>query len=184
MLVRRRERRLGKGGRGRKRGSANMPRRYGVYTKFFYFYLFFIFILIFHVLVAITRVCHRHGDTYLYHIVGTKISPPRVTGYMPASGLWRFRGTMTPSRSGQAAPLAAGHPATTSETDAPHVPRDPGRAYFAAHNVSDALGCGSGCLAPAVRHLWRGDCCLPCLSQPTRWSMPTPPGSCARRKEA
>ena len=31
------------------------------------------------------RVCHRHGDTYLYHVMSTKMSPPRVTGYMPAS---------------------------------------------------------------------------------------------------
>ena len=82
------------------------------------------------------RVSHLHGgDTYLHYIMRTKISPPRVTGYMPASGHWRFCGTMTPSRSEQAAPLAAGHPATTSETDAPHVPRDPGRAYLGAHNV-------------------------------------------------
>ena len=66
---------------------------------------FFVF-LIFHVLFAIMRAYHRHGDTYLYHIMSTKISPPRVTGYMPASGHWRFRGTMTPSRSKQAAPLA------------------------------------------------------------------------------
>ncbi len=109
------------------------------------------------------RAYHRHGDTYLYHIMSTKISPPRVTGYMPASGHWRFRGTMTPSRSKQAAPLAAGHPATRSETDvgmhpvtrppAPLFlcifpapagcflqPRCPykhssGRAYYGAHNV-------------------------------------------------
>jgi hypothetical protein len=37
-------------------------------------------------------------------------------------GHWRFRGRMTPSRSEQAAPLAAGHPATTSETDAGMYP--------------------------------------------------------------
>jgi hypothetical protein len=29
-------------------------------------------------------VGHRHGDTYLYHILVIKIRPPRVTGYMPA----------------------------------------------------------------------------------------------------
>jgi len=37
---------------------------------------------------------------------------------MPASGHLRFRGTITPFRSQQAAPLAADHPVTTSGTDA------------------------------------------------------------------
>ena len=68
-------------------------------------------------LVAKMGVGHRHGDAYFYHILVTKISPPRVTGYMLPSGHWRFRGTMAPSRSEQAAPLAAGHPATTSGND-------------------------------------------------------------------
>ena len=52
-----------------------------LYTKVFFI---FSFSLIFHVFVAIMRVCHRHGDTNLYHIMSTKLSPPRVTGYMPA----------------------------------------------------------------------------------------------------
>ena len=39
-------------------------------------------------------------------------SPPRVTRAIPASGHWRFRGLMTPSRSEQAAPLAPVIPRT------------------------------------------------------------------------
>jgi len=66
--------------------------------------------------------CHRHDGIYFYHDVSTKISPPRMTGLLPASGHWRFHGTMTPSRSEQAAPLAAGHPAPTSGTDAGSYP--------------------------------------------------------------
>ena len=58
--------------------------------SFFKFIRFFNFSC----LVAIVRDCHRHGDTYLYHILVTKIRPPWVTGHMPASGHWRFRGTM------------------------------------------------------------------------------------------
>jgi len=61
--------------------------------------------------------CYRHFGIYFYLDVSTKISPPRMTGLLPASGHWRFRGTMTPSRSGQAAPLAADLPAPTSGTD-------------------------------------------------------------------
>jgi len=64
--------------------------------------------------------CHRHKDISFYHILSIKISPPRMTGKLPASGHWRFRGTMTPSRSEQAAPLAARHT---------------GWAYFGAHNM-------------------------------------------------
>jgi hypothetical protein len=44
-------------------------------------------------------------------VKANKKGPPRVTRAMPASGHWRFRGTMTPSRSEEAASLAAGHPA-------------------------------------------------------------------------
>jgi len=61
--------------------------------------------------------CYRHGDISFYHNMSTKISPPRMTGKLPASGHWHFRGTMTPSRSEQAAPLEAVHPAPTSGTD-------------------------------------------------------------------
>ena len=71
-------------------------------------------------------VCHRHSDTYLDHIMSTKISPPRVRGYMPASGHWRFCGTMTPSRSKQAAPLAAGREDL----------REGGRAYLSVEGPS------------------------------------------------
>jgi len=45
-----------------------------------------------------------------------------MTVKLPASGHWRFRGTMTPSRSKQAAPLAVGHPAPKSGTDAGSFP--------------------------------------------------------------
>jgi len=51
--------------------------------------------------------CHRHDGIFFYYILSTKIRPPRMTGKLPASGHWRFCGTMTPSRSEQAA-LAAG----------------------------------------------------------------------------
>ena len=51
-------------------------------------------------LVAKMGVGHQHGDTYLYHILVTKIRPPRVTGYMPPSGHWRFRGMTGSKRSG------------------------------------------------------------------------------------
>lgn len=54
------------------------------------------------------KLRYWHGDICLYHIMCDKRSPPRVAGYMPASGHWRFRGTMTPSHSEQAAPLATG----------------------------------------------------------------------------
>ena len=89
-----------------------------IHEGFFYVFVF----LNVSCLVAIMRDCHRHGVIYLYHMLVTKIRPPRVTGYMPPSGHWRFRGTMAPSRSKQAAPLAAGHPATTSGTDAGMYP--------------------------------------------------------------
>ena len=35
-------------------------------------------------------VDRRHGDTYLYHVMMTKTSTPRVTGYMPTSGLMQI----------------------------------------------------------------------------------------------
>ena len=92
--------------------SSHQP--YGVFAKVYVNCPFF---FEFSCLVAKMGVGHRHGDIYLYHFLVSKIRPPRVTGYMPASGHWRFRGTMAPSRSEQAAPLAAGHPATTSGTD-------------------------------------------------------------------
>jgi len=34
--------------------------------------------------------CHRHKDISFYHILSTKISPPRMRGKLPASGHWRF----------------------------------------------------------------------------------------------
>jgi hypothetical protein len=83
---------------------------YGVYTKVYLNLFVFFKKSCFN---CHNIACHRHGDTYLYRIMSIKIRPLRVTGYMPASGHWRFRGTMTPSRVEQAAPLAAGHPATT-----------------------------------------------------------------------
>jgi len=74
-------------------------------------YVSFLLFLLFCCFNHHNEPCHRHKDISFYHILSTKISPPRMTGKLPASGHWRFRGTMTPSRSKQAAPLAAGHPA-------------------------------------------------------------------------
>jgi len=65
---------------------------------------------------------HQHDGIYFYYNVNTNISPPCMTGKLPASGHWRFRGRMTPSRSKQAASLAAGHPVVTSGTDACRYP--------------------------------------------------------------
>ena len=51
-----------------------------MHGRFFNLFVFFVF----HVLVAIMRVCHRHGDTYLYHIMRELISCfQRLTDYFP-----------------------------------------------------------------------------------------------------
>jgi len=95
---------------------------YSVVTYYTESYVNFLLFLIFLGFNHHNEPCHRHKDISFYHILSTKISPPHMTGKLPASGHWCFRGTMTPSRSKQAAPLAAGHPAPTSETDAGSFP--------------------------------------------------------------
>jgi len=91
---------------------------YGLYIKLCTFLLFLLFWGFNHHY----EPCHWHDGISFYYILSTKIRPPRLTGKLPASGHWHFRGTMTPCRSEQAAPLAAGHPAPTSGTDADSFP--------------------------------------------------------------
>jgi hypothetical protein len=43
--------------------------------------------------LAIMCFATVHGDIYFCHIMNNWVSPPRVKGYMPASGHWRFRWT-------------------------------------------------------------------------------------------